>query len=437
MEKKGFTLVELLAVIVILAVILIIAVPQIMNTIKETKLKTMGDSAKLIATNAEKDYLAQQTINSNYNATSIPCTDVAKLNDDYSSCSITYDSDGIATVKLKGASGGKFNGITCRGTKDNINCISGYTDAAELLISKYNNGTNSEGLIKVEHDKTQNEKYTAVEYRYQGSNPNNYAYFNCADNSNPTSSTCEVWRIVGLFDGRVKLVRKDSIGSFSWDTSNANSGYGINQWGPSGTYEGADIMKELNSDYLNSTLSTNANWYNGENNAIGDGNFNKDYVLKLSSKELIGDATWYISEVTVTSIVTLARAYADERGTQGKECTSGTYCDEEVVRTFEWIGKVGLIYPSDFGYASGSSKCATNILNVTGFCGSNWMSNYGWTISPALPSSMAFSVWYATTSRSTHTHAKGTPGVRPSVYLISGVQMKGSGTTEDPYVFAE
>ena len=94
-NKKGFTLVELLAVIVILAVILIIAVPQIMKTINETKLKTMEDSAKLIATNAEKDYLSQQAINQNYSATSIPCTDVAKLNDDYSSCSITYNSNGV------------------------------------------------------------------------------------------------------------------------------------------------------------------------------------------------------------------------------------------------------------------------------------------------------------------------------------------------------
>ncbi len=123
-KKKGFTLVELLAVIVILAVILIIAIPQIMDTIKTTRLKTMEDSAKLIATNAEKDYLSQQTINQNYNATSIPCSDVAKLSKDYSSCKITYNDSGIATVRLKGADGGKFNGITCTGTKDNMKCRS-------------------------------------------------------------------------------------------------------------------------------------------------------------------------------------------------------------------------------------------------------------------------------------------------------------------------
>ncbi|MBQ1812478.1 MAG: prepilin-type N-terminal cleavage/methylation domain-containing protein, partial [Bacilli bacterium] len=362
-NKKGFTLVELLAVIVILAVILIIAVPQIMKTIKTTRLKSIEDSARLIATNADKDYLSQQAVNANYNATSIPCSDVAKLSDDYSSCSITYDSNGVSTVKLKGASGGKFNNIRCLGTKDNMKCkeivtLPGYTDAVEYLTQKYNNGTNSEGLIQT----------NGTELRYQGSNPNNYVYFNCTDNLNPTSSTCEIWRIVGVFDNRVKLVRKDSIRSFSWDTSEStiNNGYGINQWGPSGTYEGADLMRELNGDYLNYNLSANANWYNGSNNSLGSGNFNKNYVLKESAQELIGEATWYTGGVPYNSTVTLADAYAGERGEQGKMCSSGTYCTDNVERTYTWIGKVGLIYPSDYGYASGNSSCAANL--VSGNC---------------------------------------------------------------------
>ena len=434
-NRKGFTLVELLAVIVILAVILIIAVPQIMNTIKKTRLKSMEDSAKLIATNAEKDYLAQQAVNQNYNATSIPCSDVAKLYDNYASCSITYNSDGIATVKLKGTNNGKFSNIKCSGTRENMNCtkiepLEGYTDAVEYLTQKYNNGTNSEGLIQT----------NGTELRYQGSNPNNYVYFNCTDNLNPTSSTCEIWRIVGVFDNRVKLVRKDSIGNFSWDTSDThgNSGYGINQWGPSGTYEGADLMRELNGDYLNYNLSANANWYNGSNNSLGSGNFNKNYVLKESAQELIGEATWYTGGVPYSgnSTVTLADAYAGERGEQGKMCSSGTYCTDNVERTYTWIGKVGLIYPSDYGYASGNSNCATN-MRTEGNCDSNWMSSYGWTNSPAPNSGGANVVWYAPGAFVRYFNAYSANGVRPSVYLISDIQIKGSGTTSDPYVFAE
>ena len=74
-KKKAFTLVELLAVIVILAVILVIAIPQIMNVIKAARLSSIKDSAMLIAEQAEKDYISQQVLNKDYNSTSIPCTD--------------------------------------------------------------------------------------------------------------------------------------------------------------------------------------------------------------------------------------------------------------------------------------------------------------------------------------------------------------------------
>ena len=60
--------------------------------------------------------------------------------------------------------------------------------------------------------------------RYIGANPNNYVYFNCSDYSNQSGSTCEKWRIIGVFknmtkeDGSqadlVKIVRESSLGNF-------------------------------------------------------------------------------------------------------------------------------------------------------------------------------------------------------------------------------
>ena len=44
--------------------------------------------------------------------------------------------------------------------------------------------------------------------RYYGANPNNYIYFNCSDYSNQTSSTCETWRIIGVFDGKIKINKR-------------------------------------------------------------------------------------------------------------------------------------------------------------------------------------------------------------------------------------
>ena len=77
--------------------------------------------------------------------------------------------------------------------------------------------------------------------RYIGSNPNNYV-----------SIDGDIWRIIGTMkdvdDGtgnkedRVKLIRAESIGSYSWDASDysINGGDGVNEWSQ------ADLMKLLN-----------------------------------------------------------------------------------------------------------------------------------------------------------------------------------------------
>ena len=54
-NNKGFTLVELLAVIVILAIIMIIAIPSVLNTMNLSKLKTFSEYVdKLYSTTIQK-----------------------------------------------------------------------------------------------------------------------------------------------------------------------------------------------------------------------------------------------------------------------------------------------------------------------------------------------------------------------------------------------
>ena len=114
-KKKGFTLVELLAVIVILAVILIIAMPKISDVIKNSKESSLETTAKLIASQAEKKYTENQVLD---NSSTIKCSDVAKIsNADYESCNITFDDKGNAKVTIVGK--GKFEGLqVVDGTKD-------------------------------------------------------------------------------------------------------------------------------------------------------------------------------------------------------------------------------------------------------------------------------------------------------------------------------
>ena len=114
-EKRGFTLVELLAVIVILAVILIIAMPKISDVIKNSKEASLETTAKLIASQAEKKYTENQVLDG---STAIKCSDVAKISsNNYESCNITFDSKGNAKVTIVGK--GKFEGLAIYdGTKD-------------------------------------------------------------------------------------------------------------------------------------------------------------------------------------------------------------------------------------------------------------------------------------------------------------------------------
>ena len=120
-KKKGFTLVELLAVIVILAVILIISMPKISDVIKNSKEASLETTAKLIASQAEKKYTENQILDG---SSTIKCSDVAKINDaDYESCNITFDDKGNAKVSIVGK--GKFEGMAvCNANKNSASISS-------------------------------------------------------------------------------------------------------------------------------------------------------------------------------------------------------------------------------------------------------------------------------------------------------------------------
>ena len=115
-------------------------------------------------------------------------------------------------------------------------------------------------------------------------------------------------------------------------------------------------------------------------------------------------------------------------------------------RPTEWQGKVGLMYPSDYGYATsgGTSmnreSCLATILydwDTARDCKNNdWLldsSNIQWTLTPNTDSTNVFDVddtGYVTYS----SHAYALRSVWPSVYLIpSTFIFGGEGTLENPY----
>ena len=302
---------------------------------------------------------------------------------------------------------------------------------------------------------------------YDGTNDNNLRYVG-ANPCNYVKIDNEIWRIIGLMnnidDGtgkketRIKLIRNESIGTYSWDSSevSVNVGSGVNEWSQ------ADLMKLLNPGYENEKVggslyynNSSGNCYSGHNNGTKACDFTTT-GLKTNLKKLVGNTLWNTGSQGTNSWTSASNGlashfYSYERSSNsGKICTSGTYCNDTVTRTTTWNGKIGLMYPSDYGYATsgGSTSNRTSCINKElnnwnnssySDCKNNdWLYNSNlvqWTISPYAGSSYAFYVFCVhTPGEVTYNDAHNAGWVRPSVYLISKTSiLGGEGTLENPY----
>ena len=195
-----------------------------------------------------------------------------------------------------------------------------------------------------------------------------------------------LWRIIGVFDGKLRIRRNDSIGAYSFDTSDSsvNGGWGINQWGPSGSYEGADLMRLFNPGYEGESVNNSLYWtsgsgtcYNGQSNATTSCNFTNT-GLSTTAKKYVVDQTLYLGGFDSNEIYANV-AYSTERGTNVIQNPA-----DNVTRTLSWTGKVGLIYPSDYGYAADftNNNCKSNLYDNSHNCTETWMNGLSWMISP-------------------------------------------------------
>ena len=289
--------------------------------------------------------------------------------------------------------------------------------------------------------------------RYIGANPDNYVYFNCSDYSNQTADACEKWRIIGLFnnmiksDGTkeklVKIIRDDSIGSYSWDSSDSsvNNGSGVNNWTDS------DVMKLLNPGYESESAGGSL-YYNAESgtcyydssNATTSCDFTSTGLKNDTTRNTIESVVWNLGGANSYSSSSNGLAshwYGYERGTT---VYSG--------HTTTWTGKVGLMYPSDYGYAAsgGTTKDRTACLAKELY---NWdtsdfsdckrndylynSSLYQWTLAPY--SANAYGVFRVGTDGGVYFNdARYVRAVRPVLFLKSNIYLSaGNGSSEEPY----
>ena len=263
-------------------------------------------------------------------------------------------------------------------------------------------------------------------YRYSGANPNNYVCFGSNEGTCPTEN---LYRIIGVFDGKVKLIKADYTTSDMLGT-NGRDYYGAYSYSTS-NYKGSMNTSTIAGYRWNydTSVSSNGsnNWITSEFNKI---NLNTNYwnYLGTTWQNLIAETTWHLGGMTSSS--NTAKAFYDgERNNAGYGSNPTTYTDE-----------IGLMYPSDYGYAASPDAWVTNLngYNNSTITSNNWMymGLSEWTLTPN--SSRSNYVFYVSSSGTLNgSIANRGYAARPVFYLESNVELSGgTGTSSDPYRLA-
>ena len=290
--------------------------------------------------------------------------------------------------------------------------------------------------------------------RFIGADPNNYVTFNN-----------ETWRIIGVMNNiedeygnvgsHIKIIR-DSIGEYSWDSSltTINGGLGINEWSK------ADIKEVLNNNYY--LKERGGICYNARGNSTTLCPLWENIGLDSDARSKISKVKWNTGTIKEdfginSEKTTPPEIYESERSNNnGKICTKDTsYCSDEINRTTEWIDFVGLMYPSDYGFATsgGGESQRQNCLNtrITSWNSGNFKTNCAlnswlydskqnqWTLTPTPYSPYAYGVLFLDLNGHVHnSDASAAHVIRPVVYLNSNIKIEGDdasdyGSITNPY----
>lgn len=267
------------------------------------------------------------------------------------------------------------------------------------------------------------------EYRYYGADPNNYIKYND-----------ELWRIISIsntknensdIEKKVKIIKESSIGNFSYDNNSNN-------------WSNSNIMMLLNPGYEenNDDNYEKSLYWNSESGACYENLIAKncDFTIDSATKGLNADVKKMISKTQFYLGSNITQDYSDLY-------SSDFYTIERGIVTYDnnpatWTGYIGLIYLSDYGYATDLSICKEtmdNYANNSDCINNNWLfdsNNNQWTITPTsfenntvigINSVGNFSIIDINNSSS----------IRPTLYLNSNIIITGGdGTKENPYTLS-
>ena len=153
-------------------------------------------------------------------------------------------------------------------------------------------------------------------YRYAGASSavNNYVCFGTDAETCPTDN---LYRIIGVIDGKVKLIKATSLVNKAWDSGGAN------------TWSTSSLYTYLNETYLET--------------------FSEDWQAKIAT------TTWKVGGISDPN-VTATTMYTNEMNSASTGTDSLT----------ESSSKIALMYAHDYGFAASPTAWATNLYAYDG-----------------------------------------------------------------------
>ena len=297
---------------------------------------------------------------------------------------------------------------------------------AEYVVSQYTGTQGVNGIYY--HDANLTDGAGDNSYRYAGANPNNYVCFGSDDATCPTEN---LYRIIGVIGGKVKLIHANGA---TTDMLGTDGGY-VNTYQAllgnfSQYYKGNGDLTKIGS-YQWDKIGDNT-WSTSTTNTI---NLNTNYLTYLDSKNtkwktMIADTTWYVGGMNYNNgLATNAKtAYDYEVGVNKDANTTVT-------------SKIGLMYVSEYYYAASKDYWILPGYNSSGnnykkSTNDNWLYTglAEWTISRnSNGSGDAFAVARDGTVRGVAVGRSNGSAARPSFSLLSSIKFtSGEGTVVNP-----
>ncbi len=226
--NNAFTLIELLAVIIILAIIALIATPIILNVVEDARISAGKSEAQMIYSGIN-NYCASSMMEEQLNGKVDICADGVTTEEVSQMVNL-----GNAIVNKVTYSNGKVTELEVESNNHTFKlCGDG-----SFVMDEEECGTNPEdpdvGLVGDAISETVLEKYPYLATTGNGcttSNENNYSYMGgCYLKGNPTDNylwySGFLWRIMGInADGTVRLITEENVTAIPWGADGTAQDY--------------------------------------------------------------------------------------------------------------------------------------------------------------------------------------------------------------------